>query len=151
MTRNILRGLTLLLCISSILEGSDLSIRERLMGAAYLDNQAYHLLEEMTDRFGGRITGSKSNEQSMRFLQEALEKKGIKSWQEPFSFPGWVRGKDEAILIEPVKRPLRAIALGYVQSHPSFSAEVTLIDKSKEEEIAAELRGKLVWSQRTSD
>ncbi|QXD23124.1 M28 family peptidase [Opitutia bacterium ISCC 51] len=143
MKRNILRGLTLLLFISASLEGSNSPIRERLMGAAYLDNQAYHLLEEMSDRFGGRITGSASNEQSMTFIQEALEKEGIKSWQESFTFPGWVRGKDEAVLIEPVNRPLRAIALGYVQSHPSFSAEVTLIDKSKEEEITAELKGKI--------
>lgn len=143
MKGNILRGLTLLLFISASLEGSNSPIRERLMGAAYLDNQAYHLLEEMSDRFGGRITGSTSNEQSMTFLQEALEKEGIKSWQEPFTFPGWVRGKDEAVLIEPVNRPLRAIALGYVQSHPSFSAEVTLINKSKEEEITAELKGKI--------
>ncbi|MBT3481325.1 MAG: M28 family peptidase [Opitutales bacterium] len=143
MKRNILRGLTLLLCISLTLEGSDSSVRERLMGAAYLDNQAYHLLEEMTDRFGGRITGSKSNEQSLIFLQEALEREGIESRQEPFSFPGWVRGKDEAILIEPVKRPLRAIGLGYVQPHPSFAAEVTLIDKAKEEEITVELKGKI--------
>ena len=108
MKRNILRGLTLLLFISASLEGSNSPIRERLMGAAYLDNQAYHLLEEMSDRFGGRITGSASNEQSMTFIQEALEKEGIKSWQESFTFPGWVRGKDEAVLIEPVNRPLRS-------------------------------------------
>ncbi|MGY8696315.1 MAG: hypothetical protein ACKVGW_19220, partial [Verrucomicrobiia bacterium] len=68
----------------------------------------------MTDRFGGRITGSKSNEQSMEFLQETLKQEGIPSRQESFTFPGWVRKDDEALLLEPINRPLRTIALGYV-------------------------------------
>ena len=135
--------LVLLLLFPVSLNANDSPIRERLLGAAYLDNQAYALLEEMTDRFGGRITGSKSNEQSMEFLQETLKQEGIPSRQESFTFPGWVRKDDEALLLEPINRPLRTIALGYVQRHPPFDADVALVDKAKIEEITADLDGKI--------
>lgn len=128
--------------VSSSLAGNQ-AVRERLMGAAYLDNQAYHLLEEMSDRFGGRITGSQSNEQSMAFLEAALAKENIKSHREHFAFPGWKRNQDEALLLTPVKKPLRAIAMGYVEAHPTFSADIVLIDKAKEEDIANDLKEKI--------
>ena len=135
--------LALFLYLANSLYASDPSIRERLIGAAYLDNQSYGLLEEMTDRFGGRITGSEANEQSMTFLEEALKKQGIKTWREPFTFQGWERKNDEAILLEPISRTLRAIALGYVESHAPFAADVVLIDKANKDDITADLKGNI--------
>ena len=136
-------NIVLLLLIAVGINASDPSIRERLLGAAYLDNQAYSLLEEMTDRYGGRITGSDSNVKSMTLLEEVLKKHGIATHQEPFTFPGWVRENDEAVLLKPVTRPLRAIALGYVQSHPPFDADVSFIDKAAPADITADLEGKV--------
>ena len=137
--------LILFLCLANSLLASDSAIRERLLGAAYLDNQSYGLLEEMTDRFGGRITGSEANEQSMTFLQDALKKQGIKTRREPFTFQGWERRNDEAVLLEPINRKLRAIALGYVESQAPFAADVALIDKANKDEISANLKEKSVW------
>ena len=135
--------MVILLLLALKLAASESIVRERLLGAAYLDNQAYRLLEEMTDRYGGRITGSDSNKLSMALLQNALKKQGIASRQESFTFPGWVRKNDEAILISPIHRPLRAIALGYVQPHPPLTADVAYIDKAKSEDIIADLSGKI--------
>lgn len=129
--------------VAPSLSAGEQPIRERLLGAAYLDNQSYGLLQEMSDRFGGRITGSSSNEKSMKLLQEALRKEGISSRQESFAFPGWIRKIDEAKLIAPIERPLRAAALGYVQSHPTFEAEVVFIGSAQEEDIAGNVKGKI--------
>ena len=143
MKSNPLFKICILITFVSSLVADDPAIRERLMGAAYLDNQGYYLLQEMTDRFGGRITGSESNQQSMDFLEDALKKLGIRTHREAFTFPGWIRKNDEAVLLEPVARPLRAIALGYVEPHPTFTASVALIGSAKQEEITSELEGKI--------
>lgn len=118
-------------------------VRERLLGAAYLDNQSYDLLEKMTDLYGGRITGSDSNEKSMDMLAEALTESGISNHRENFTFPGWQRGEDKATLLEPINRELRAIAMGYVDQHPTFTAELIYLGKGAPEEIPANSRGKI--------
>ena len=134
----------ILLLVSALsLAANNQTIRERLMGAAYLDNQAYHLLEEMSDLYGGRMTGSESNELSMVLLENALKKQGIESHREYFTFPGWERKEDEALLLYPIKRKLRAVAMGYVQPHPTFAAELALIDKAKLEDISTDVDGKV--------
>lgn len=135
--------LALFACSTLSAQTSDLAIRQSLLGAAYLDNQSYDLLEEMTDRFGPRLTGSKSNEQSLELLKAALEKEGISTRKEVFTFPGWERKNDTAILLEPIKRKLRAIAMGYVDKHPTFDAEVIYIGKNKPDELPADSQGKI--------
>lgn len=122
---------------------NDQIVRERLLGAAYLDNQSYTLLEKMTDLYGGRITGSESNEKSMDMLSDALTENGIKNYRENFTFPGWQRREDRATLIHPMKRELRSIAMGYVDKHPTFNAELVYLGKATPEDIPANSKGKI--------
>ncbi len=121
----------------------DSSIRERLLGAAFLDNQSYDLLAKMTTEYGPRLTGTTSNELSMDMLEKELQLNGITTHREPFTIPGWVRQNDEAILLHPIKRKLRAIALGYVDSHPTFEADIIDIGKAKDEDLPEDTTGKI--------
>lgn len=121
----------------------DDAVRERLMGAAFLDNQSYHLLEEMTNLYGGRLAGTDSNEKSMQMLQQALNAHSIANHRESFTFPGWERREDSATLLHPLKRELRSIAMGYVDQHPTFNAELVYLGKGSESEIPENARDKI--------
>ncbi|MDQ8183660.1 M28 family peptidase [Pelagicoccus sp. SDUM812005] len=132
-----------LLGVATLSNASDELARERLLGSAFLDNQSYHLLEEMTNLYGGRITGSESNEKSMQMLEQALDAHGIANHREAFTFPGWERREDRATLLHPLKRELRSIAMGYVDQHASFAAELIYLGKGSEQEIPANSQGKI--------
>jgi Iap family predicted aminopeptidase len=135
--------LSLLFGSASLSANDDLSIRERLLGAAFLDNQSYDLLGKMTNEYGPRLTGTRSNELSMDMLEKELELNDITTRREAFTIPGWVRKNDEAILLHPIKRKLRAIALGYVDSHPTFEADIINIGKGKDEDLPEDAKGKI--------
>ncbi|EDY83060.1 peptidase, M28 family [Verrucomicrobiia bacterium DG1235] len=132
-----------LLSVAALAQSNDVVVRERLMGAAFLDNQSYALLEEMTNLYGGRITGSESNEKSMQLLERALDEHGIQNHREAFTFPGWERREDSATLTHPLQRKLRSIAMGYVDQHPPFEAELIYIGKGSADEIPSNSQGKI--------
>ncbi|MBD5777891.1 M28 family peptidase [Pelagicoccus sp. NFK12] len=121
----------------------DQAVRERLMGAAFLDNQSYALLEEMTNLYGGRLAGTESNEKSLQLLEDALAANGIAHHRESFTFPGWERREDHAALVHPLQRTLRSIAMGYVDQHAPFTAELVYLGRGSDEEIPANAHGKI--------
>ena len=87
---------------------------ETIVGDALLNQEAYSFLATMITRYGHRLPGTPGNDRSLDYLQKELENLGVEVHRESFQHPGWVRGDDRAILIQPEIRPLRTITLGYV-------------------------------------
>ncbi len=95
-----------------------------MIGSAFTENQAYPVLQKICDEAGGRLTGTPQNEKGQNILINALKSLGLNARREYFEMPGWVRGDDRIRMVQPTERKLRAVALGYVQKTPEFSAQV---------------------------
>ena len=100
----------------------DRIVWQALTGSAFIDNASYRFLQRVCDEAGGRLVGSQPNEKALTILMEELSKLGITAQKEFFEMPGWVRGHDQVLLLEPTKRQLRIAALGYVDHTPTFTA-----------------------------
>ncbi len=100
---------------------------ETIVGDALLNQEAYSFLATMITQYGHRLPGTPGNDQSLDYLQKELENLGVEVHRESFQHPGWVRGDDRAILIQPENRPLRSITLGYVDRQKPVEAPVALL------------------------
>ena len=96
----------------------------KLSGSAFVGNASYSLLQRLCDEAGGRLVGSPQNEKALNILIEELKTFDLNPVKETFTMPGWVRGNDEVVLVEPTNRKLRAVALGYTQKTAPFTAEL---------------------------
>ena len=105
-----------------------------LIGSAFTENQSYQMLSRLCDEAGGRLAGTPHNELALQILSEELRKIGIEPKLERYNIPGWIRGDDEVILLEPNYRKLRAVALGYVDSTKPFTTDVVYVGYGLEED-----------------
>src|SRR5262249_50738211 len=66
----------------------------RLAGSVLVGGRAMKYLGDLTDKFGGRLTGSPSYNRSAEWAAEQFRGMGIKNVKlEPFTIPnGWERG-----------------------------------------------------------
>ncbi len=105
---------------------------------------AHRFLEELCDRYGPRLTGSAGNAAAMEHLASELRSLGYAPERRAFTMPGWERGADTVELVAPFRRTLRVAALGYVQAHPAFEAEVVDIKDGRPADYpTAEVRGRV--------
>jgi len=104
--------------------------KEAILGDALLNEEAYEFLETMITRYGHRLPGTPGNDRSLDYLQTELEELGVSVHRESFQHPGWIRGNDRAILIQPENRSLRAVAMGYVNRQKAVEAPVALLKSS---------------------
>ncbi len=100
------------------------NVLRSIAGSAYLDNKSYDVLERLCDEAGGRLLGSPVDEKAMSIMKEELKNIGYEAKFEKFSIPGWERGDDRVIMKSPTERKLQAVALGYVDKTPTFTAQV---------------------------
>ncbi|MGE5431952.1 MAG: M28 family peptidase [Syntrophomonadaceae bacterium] len=116
----------------------------KITGSAFLDNNSYKTFQNICDMAGGRLIGSAANEKAMGILISELKALGIAARKETFKVPGWVRGDDEVRITSPLDRKLQAIALGYVNSHPAFSAGVVFAGFGFNDDYAGiDVKGKI--------
>lgn len=115
-----------------------------LIGSAYTDNTGYEVLERICDEAGGRLMGSPEYQKAVTILQKELAAIGIDSKIETFEAPGWFRGDDVVELTSPVKRTLRAAALGYSDRTEKFEAKVIYASYGRREDYTEDPNGKIV-------
>ncbi len=128
----------------NIFSQSENSLRN-IVGSAYLENKSYNMLERLCDEAGGRLLGSQINEKAMSIMKDELTKIGYEAKFEKFTIPGWVRGDDEVIMKSPTERKLQAVALGYVNKTPTFTANVIYAKYGFEENYAnTDVKDKIV-------
>ncbi len=109
--------------------------KEAILGDALLNEEAYSFLEAMVTRYGHRMPGTPGNDLSLDYLQKELENLGVAVHRESFEHPGWIRGEDRVILVQPESRPLRAIALGYVDRQRPVEAPVALLKSANLDDL----------------
>lgn len=120
----------------------------RLIEAALADSSAYNRLATLTDRFGPRLSGSKSLEDAIDWILSEMKRDGLANVRgEPVMVPHWVRGEESAVLVSPRATPLHMIGLGNSVGTPSQGITAPVLVVASFDELtrrAAEAKGKIV-------
>lgn len=121
---------------------------ERIIAAATADSAVWVKLAELTDRFGHRFSGSESLEHAIDWILERMKADGLENVRgEPVMVPRWVRGHEQAELLQPryVKLPMLGLGMSVGTPRGGIMAEVLVVSSFEELRTrAAEARGKIV-------
>jgi carboxypeptidase Q len=85
----------------------------RLIAAATRDSAAWKRVAVLTDKFGHRMSGSKSLEDAIDWIVAEMKRDGLENVRtEPVMVTHWVRGEESATLISPRAARLEMLGLG---------------------------------------
>ncbi|MDP9065091.1 MAG: M20/M25/M40 family metallo-hydrolase, partial [Pseudomonadota bacterium] len=125
----------------------------RVRDTAYMSDWAYQRLEELTDRIGPRLSGSRQQAAAVTQVASALRALGARVTLQPVKVPHWIRGEERAELTGYPGRPagltqrLHLSALGSSSATPVRGFETTVLVVHDFEELearASEARGHIV-------
>ncbi len=93
----------------------------RLAGEVLVNSRAMEYVRNLSDKFGGRLSGSAAYDRSAEWAVEQFRAAGIKDVRlEPFQLEStWARGLSRARMIAPLERPLHLESLGWAPSTPA--------------------------------
>ncbi|HEX8635903.1 MAG TPA: M20/M25/M40 family metallo-hydrolase [Pyrinomonadaceae bacterium] len=93
----------------------------RLAGEVLVNGRAMEYVQNLSDKFGGRLSGSAAYERSAAWAAEQFRAAGIKDVRlEPFQLEStWTRGRAQARMTAPLERPLHLESLGWSPSTPA--------------------------------
>jgi Iap family predicted aminopeptidase len=97
---------------------------DKIFADAYFGNKSYDFLRYLCDHAGGRVLGTEANYLGVKILDKYLTDLKVPHKEEFFKTAGWIRNNDEVEVLSPIKRKLKAYALGYVNKTPEFKAEI---------------------------
>jgi carboxypeptidase Q len=124
---------------------------DRLASSIYL-GPSMTTLRELSDGFGGRLTGSPAYDHAAEWAAAKFRSYGIQDVRmEPFTIPhGWVRGTARGQLIVPLARTLYLQSLGWSPSTPvgGIKADAIILDSVSPDKInaqAEQIKGKIVF------
>ncbi|MBV9772587.1 MAG: M20/M25/M40 family metallo-hydrolase [Gemmatimonadetes bacterium] len=121
---------------------------DSLIDAALADSSAYQRLGTLVDRFGHRLSGSRSLEDAIDWIAAEMRRDGLENVHtEPVMVPHWVRGEESAELVSPRRAPIAMLGLGGSVATPAggITAPVLVVGSYEElERRAAEARGRIV-------
>jgi carboxypeptidase Q len=88
---------------------------EQVVGAAISRGGAMTFLETLSDRVGGRVTGSPESTAAATLILQSLRDAGLKNahFEEVPIAVGWRRGPANASVVSPVKRPILIGSYGW--------------------------------------
>ena len=122
----------------------------RLAGSVYT-GPSMETLQELSDGFGGRLSGSPAHNRAADWAEAKFRSFGIQNVRlEPFIMPnGWQRGSAHGEMLAPIQRPLHLESLGWAPSTPDggVKGEVIVLDDVAADVIkgkADQLKGKVV-------
>jgi carboxypeptidase Q len=123
---------------------------DQLAGSIYV-GPSMTTLRELSDGFGGRLSGSPAHNRAVEWATAKFRSYGIQSVKlEPFTMPnGWQRGSAGGEILAPMRRTLHVESLGWAPSTPpgGVKGEVVLIDDISADAIKAKadkIKGKIV-------
>ncbi len=124
------------------------SSADRIIAAALADSAAWNRAATLTDKFGHRLSGSKSLEDALDWIIAEMKRDGLENVHgEPVTVPHWVRGEESATLVRPRAVKLNMIGLGGSIGTPPEGITAPVIVVNSFEELTArakEAPGKIV-------
>lgn len=123
----------------------------RLAGEVLVNGRAMEYVQNLSDKFGGRLSGSPAYGRAAEWAAEQFRAAGIKDVRlEPFQLEStWARGAARASMLTPLERPLHLESLAWAPSTPAGGArgEVFLLTDISREFIrrqADKIKGRIV-------
>lgn len=148
-------GLLLVSLTASGQPSEELKAASARIAASVLTGPSLETLRELTDGFGGRVTGTPFYQRSAEWAAEKFRSYGIANVRlEPFSMAnGWQRGPARAAILAPVQRLIAVESLGWSSPTPrgGVRGDVVLVDDldgNKIKQRAGELKDKIVMLDR---
>ena len=133
---------------ASPLAASYRSAADRIITAALADSAAWNRTATLTDKFGHRLSGSKSLEDALDWIIAEMKRDGLENVHgEPVTVPHWVRGEESATLVSPRSVKLNMIGLGGSIATPPDGITAPVIVVNSFEDLTAhrsEVPGKIV-------
>jgi len=133
---------------ASPLASSYRAAADRIIAAALADSAAWNRTAALTDKFGHRLSGSRSLEDALDWIMAEMKRDGLENVHaEPVTVPHWVRGDESATLVRPREVELNMIGLGgSIGTPPEGITAPVLVVSSTEDLVAraADARGKIV-------
>ena len=110
---------------------------------------SFHRLAEMTDKFGGRLAGSKNFEDVVDYMVDELKKAGLDNVHtENATIPHWERGYENCQMLSPkrVKIPIIGLGLSDGTLKGGIFADVVAVETFEEFDKLpeSEVQGKIV-------
>ncbi|UCF36638.1 MAG: M20/M25/M40 family metallo-hydrolase [Acidobacteriota bacterium] len=88
-------------------------ISDRIIDAALANEGAWKKLEYLCDRIGSRLAGSEGLRQATLWAARTMQADGLENVRsEPVMVPTWVRGREWASILGPIRRELSMLGLG---------------------------------------
>lgn len=153
MIRRILILLVACAALVSFAENPSVSTQDTVnrLAASIYTGPSMSTLRELSDGFGGRLSGSPAYNKAAEWAAAKFRSYGIQNVRlDPFTIPnGWVRGNAHGEFVSPMTRPLHVESLGWSPATPAggIKAEVAVLDDVSAESIkanAAKYQGKIV-------
>jgi carboxypeptidase Q len=123
----------------------------RLAGEVVVNGRAMEYMQHLSDKFGGRLSGSPAYGRAAEWAAEQFRAAGIKDVRlEPFQLDStWARGVSRARMLTPLDRPLHLESLGWAPSTPAggVRGEVFLLTDISRDFIKREtdkIKGRIV-------
>lgn len=120
-----------------------------IVGAAIADTDGYAKLAYLCDRIGNRLSGSPALNEAIQWAAAQMKRDGLENVATPpVKVPHWVRGREDAEIVAPVRRHLHMLGLGGSIATPAggITASVLPVDSFDALEAAerAGVAGKIV-------
>src|SRR5882757_390541 len=123
----------------------------KIAGEAMMDSHAFQYLTELSDDIGSRVTRSPAERKAEEWGAAKMKAIGLDNVHtEKYQlWRGWTRGTAQAELLEPIRRPLHADAMGWTGSTPVGGVEgevatANLFDIEEEVKHVSRYSGKIV-------
>ena len=93
--------LATLLVSFTVISQTDADVIKTIYDTSLSNGKSYEWLDHLSNKIGGRLSGSLNAERAVEWTKEELEKMGLdKVWLQPVMVPKWVRGTPEFAFIE---------------------------------------------------
>lgn len=153
--KNFFFTIALLFCATSISQTDEEQIKN-IYSSALIQGQSYTWLDHLSNKIGGRLSGSFQAEQAVAWAKTELDKLGLdKVWLQPVMVPKWVRGAKEYAFYESSSGQTTTVnicALGGSVATPALGIKANIVEVQDFEELAAlgetEIKGKIVFFNR---
>ena len=120
----------------------------RLIKAATADDFAWQRLAELTDSFGGRLSGSDNLTRAIEWAVRTMKADGLENVHtQRVMVPHWVRGRESAEIVDPPRHAVAILGLGGTSPTPPGGLEADVLVVTSYDDLrnrASEAKGRIV-------
>lgn len=124
-------------------------VSSRIIQAALADQEGYAKLAYLCDRIGNRLSGSPALDAAIQWAAAQMKRDGLENVATAaVKVPHWVRGREEAEIVAPVRHPLSMLGLGGSVGTPAEGITAQVVPAGSFEALEAlgreKVAGKIV-------